>query len=108
MKHLIILSMILGIISVRANDGVYYMSGNQLIPINETQVELRKEILTIKREGGNMLIDVDYTFYNPGKAKQVLMCFEAPMPRGAADFRYNPWKITRNHPFLEEFIVEIN
>ena len=108
MKHLIILSMILGIISVRANDGVYYMSGNQLIPINETQVELRKEILTIKRVGGNMLIDVDYTFYNPGKAKQVLMGFEAPMPRGAADFRYNPWKITRNHPFLEEFIVEIN
>ena len=53
------------------------MKGNQLIPINETQVELRNEILTIRWVGRNMLIDVDYTFYNPGKTKEVLMGFEA-------------------------------
>ena len=84
------------------------MNGNQLIPVNETQVELRKEILTVKRVGRNMLIDVDYTFFNPGKAKEVLMGFEAPMPRGAAEFQYDRWKMTRNHPYLEGFVVEIN
>ena len=91
-----------------ANDGAFHMNGNQLIPVNETQVELRKEILTVKRVGRNMLIDVDYTFFNPGKAKEVLMGFEAPMPRGAAEFQYDRWKMTRNHPYLEGFVVEIN
>ena len=93
---------------LNANDGAFYMSGNHLIPVNETQVELRKEILTVKRVGSNILIDVDYTFYNPGKAKKVLMGFEAPMPRGAAEFQYDIWKITRNHPYLKNFTVEIN
>jgi len=91
-----------------ANDGAFYMNGNQLVPVNETQVELRKEILTVKRVGRNILIDVDYTFFNPGKAKEVLMGFEAPMPKGAAEFQYDRWKMTRNHPYLERFVVEIN
>ena len=91
-----------------ANDGAFYMNGNQLVPVNETQVELRKEILTVKRVGRNILIDVDYTFFNPGKAKEVLMGFEAPMPKGAAEFQYDRWKMTRNHPHLKGFVVEIN
>lgn len=91
-----------------ANDGAFYMNGNQLIPVNETQVELRKEILTVKRVGRNILIDVDYTFFNPGKAKEVLMGFEAPMPRGGAEFQYDRWEMTRNHPYLKGFVVEIN
>jgi hypothetical protein len=31
------------------------MNGNQLIPVNEAQVELRKEILIVKRVGRNIL-----------------------------------------------------
>jgi len=30
-----------------ANDGVFYMSGDHLVPVKETQIELRKEILKI-------------------------------------------------------------
>ena len=82
MKYFLIILAILTFGRVNANDGVFYMSGNQLIPVNETQVSLSKEILTIKRVGRMIHIDVDYTFYNPGKAKKVLMGFEAPMPQG--------------------------
>ena len=108
MKYILIFLLIPTFGVLYANDGAFYMNGNHLIPVNETQVELSKEILTIKREGRNILIDVDYTFYNPGKAKKVLMGFEAPMPRGAADFIYDRWIMTRNHPYLKGFIVEIN
>ena len=111
MKNIILTSLLVGCFCcslVYANDGAFYMKGNQLIPINETQVELRNEILTIRRVGRNMLIDVDYTFYNPGKAKEVLMGFEAPMPRGAAEFQYDRWEMNRNHPYLKGFVVEIN
>ena len=101
MKYILIFLLIPTFGVLYANDGAFYMNGNHLIPVNETQVELSKEILTIKREGRNILIDVDYTFYNPGKAKKVLMGFEAPMPRGAADFIYDRWIMTRNHPYLE-------
>ena len=108
MKRILTLFFISTYGMLNANDGAFYMNGNQLIPVNETQVELRKEILTIKRVGSNILIDVDYTFYNPGKSKTVLMGFEAPMPRGGADFIYDNWEMTRNHPFLKKFVVEIN
>ena len=108
MKNILIFSFLFYCSLLYANDGAFYMNGNQLIPVNETQVELRKEILTVKRVGRNILIDVDYTFFNPGKAKEVLMGFEAPMPRGAAEFQYDRWKMTRNHPHLKGFVVEIN
>ncbi len=108
MKNRLIFSFLFCCSLLYANDGAFYMNGNQLVPVNETQVELRKEILTVKRVGRNILIDVDYTFFNPGKAKEVLMGFEAPMPKGAAEFQYDRWKMTRNHPYLERFVVEIN
>ena len=108
MKNILIFSFLFYCSLLYANDGAFYMNGNQLIPVNETQVELRKEILTVKRVGRNILIDVDYTFFNPGRAKEVLMGFEAPMPRGAAEFQYDRWKMTRNHPHLKGFVVEIN
>ena len=108
MKNRLIFSFLFYCSLLFANDGAFYMNGNQLIPVNETQVELHKEILTVKRVGRNILIDVDYTFFNPGKAKEVLMGFEAPMPRGAAEFQYDRWKMTRNHPHLKGFVVEIN
>ena len=108
MKYPLLIGALLMLSSVQSNDGAFYMNGNQLIPIRETQVSLSKEILTVKRVGRTIYIDVDYTFYNPGIAKDVLMGFEAPMPLGAAQFIYSGKQITRNHPFLKNFIVEIN
>ena len=31
------------------NDGAFYMAGNQLVPINETDISVKKEILYIKK-----------------------------------------------------------
>lgn len=42
----------------RANDGVFYTSGNQLIPITETEISVKKEILSITREDNKMLVHV--------------------------------------------------
>lgn len=108
MKYFLIILAILTFGGVNANDGAFYMSGNQLIPVNETQVSLSKEILTIKRVGRMIHIDVDYTFYNPGLSKEVLVGFEAPMPRGGAAFEFNDINVTRNHPYLKNFIVVVN
>ena len=82
MKYILIFLLIPTFGVLYANDGAFYMNGNHLIPVNETQVELSKEILTIKREGRNILIDVDYTFYNPGKAKKCLWVLKRPCQEG--------------------------
>lgn len=53
-----------------ANDGVFSINGNQLVPLQETQIELKKEILTIKKVDEEFVeITVDFTFFNPGKPK---------------------------------------
>ena len=89
---------------LNANDGAFYMQGNHLIPITENQVSISKEILTITQRGGVFYIDVDYTFYNPGNEKEVLMGFEAPLPYGAAYSK----TFSREHPFLNDFTVKFN
>lgn len=39
-----------------ANDGVYYAAGNQLIPITETDIQVKKEILTLNRTQSGRLL----------------------------------------------------
>ncbi len=90
---------------VFANDGAYFMSGNQLIPIKETSVEVRKEILSLKRVGDFVEVTVDYTFFNPEKrAKTILVGFEAFSPEGDADF----YPKNGQHPYMNDFTVNLN
>ena len=35
------------VMAAHANDGVYYVSGNQLVPLVETDIAITKEVLTI-------------------------------------------------------------
>ena len=50
-----------------ANDGVYFTKGNQLVPLVETDISVRKEILTIRlMDDGFAHVDVYYEFWNPG------------------------------------------
>ncbi len=91
--------------NANANDGAFYMTGNQLIPINETQVRVVKEVLKIKRIESNLLhVTVDYTFHNPGDEKEILVGFEANSPSG--DVNGTP----RNgeHPYMKDFKVIMN
>lgn len=89
-----------------ANDGAYFMSGNQLVPIKETSVQVRKEILSLKRVQNDFLeVTVDYTFFNPEKtSKTILVGFEAFSPSGDADF----FPKNGQHPYMNDFTVNLN
>lgn len=82
------------------------MSGNQLIPIKETSVQVRKEILSLKRIYDDFLeVTVDFTFFNQEKkAKTILVGFEAFSPSGDADF----FPKNGQHPYMNDFTVNLN
>ena len=106
-KHLsILIPAALGFCSVMANDGVYFTSGNQLVPIQETDISIRKEVLTIGLQDDNFAsITVDYEFFNPGSTpKQLLMGFEAD-PSYNDDYQFHP---DGKHPHIHDFTVEMN
>lgn len=92
-------------VNVLANDGIYYTSGNFLVPLRETDISAKKEILEITLcKDSFATVTVDYTFYNNSEDKTVTMAFEAAAP-------YNAWvPINRqgNHPFIEDFTVLFN
>ncbi len=91
-----------------ANDGAYYASGNQLIPITETQISISKEVLNIVKKtdssGDYVYVTVDYTFYNPGLEKKILVGFEAPSPTGDVD----GYPKNGAHPYISKFNVKMN
>lgn len=89
-----------------ANDGTYYTSGNQLVPLMETDISVRKEVLTISiLNNGFAKVDVYYEFWNPGKqTRQLTMGFEADPPYNA-DWKFHPNGV---HPNISDFTVEMN
>lgn len=91
---------------VYANDGVYYTSGNQLVPLAETDIQVKKEILTISlQDNKKAKVDVYYEFLNPGNnAKTVMMGFEAD-PSYNDDYKFHPDGV---HPQIFDFTVEMN
>lgn len=89
---------------LHANDGAYYARGNQLIPITEREISVTKEILSLRKSGDYMLVDVYYEFLNPGKAKNVLVGFEAPPQGGAVPAP----KGFPEHDYISDFSVLIN
>ena len=88
-----------------ANDGIYYAKGNQLVPLQETDINVRKEVLTIGlMDNGYAHVDVEYEFWNPGPAKRVKMGFEADPPYNF-DYVFHPDGV---HPCISAFTVEMN
>ena len=89
-----------------ANDAAYFTSGNQLIPIAETDISIRKEILTIGlQDDGLAAITVYYEFFNPGTTdKTILMGFEAD-PSYNDDYELHA---DGKHPHILDFTVEMN
>lgn len=86
-----------------ANDGVFYASGNTLVPLQETQVQLRREILkffVIDHEFMN--VEVDFEFYNPGKARTLTVGFVTPPADGDVS------EEEQKHPFVSNFTVNVN
>ena len=88
-----------------ANDGVYFASGNFLVPIKETDISAKKEILEITLcKDSFATVTVDYTFYNHSEAKTVTMAFEANAPYNAGA----PFSREGIHPFIKDFTVLFN
>ena len=107
MKHTIaLLSAILMITTAaRANDGVYFTSGNFLVPVHETDISAAKETLTITiGHDGYASVDVYYEFMNSRNAKTVKMAFEAtPQYNDSAPLNRNGI-----HPYIKDFTVNMN
>ena len=89
-----------------ANDGLFYTSGNQLVPLNESQISVSKEVLTIRlNANGTATVDVQYDFLNPEKEERcVTVGFVADAPQ---NFTGQQLQETE-HPFIKDFTVEMN
>lgn len=99
------IAIIFSALSVSANDGVYYATGNQLVPIHETDIAVTKEVLTISLcDDGYARVDVQYEFMNNGEDKTVEMGFEAQPPYNAE------YEISTDgkHPSIKDFTVTLN
>ena len=93
-------------LALYANDASFHMSGNHLIPVMETDISVKKEILTLKKiSNDELLVTVYYEFMNPKNAKKLLVGFEAASPdrgkNGVAP--QSDW-----HPYITNFTVEMN
>ncbi|MFM7022268.1 MAG: YARHG domain-containing protein [Flavobacteriales bacterium] len=88
--------------TVFANDGAYFASGNQLIPISETKVSVKKEILTIRKVKNELIeVIVYYEFFNPEDEKTITVGFEAFSPYGDVDGH----PANGRHPYMYNFTV---
>jgi len=101
----LLLTLMLLTFNLFGNDGVYTLSGNQLIPIKESKISIKKEVLTITRiEDNNLDVKVEYTLFNPDESKEILVGFEAAEPYG--DVQSEP--VRGGHPYMQKFSVLIN
>jgi len=89
--------------SLYANDGAFYVSGNTLMPLQETQISLRKEVLKFYvRDFRWMDVTVDFEFYNPGAEKRVTVGFVTPPADGDVSDE------DQAHPQIKNFTVTVN
>lgn len=94
------------VLPLSANDGRFYASGNQFLPVAETDIRLQKEVLSITlTDSGWAEIDVAYTLYNPSKAKTICVGFEAPCPTGDVSDTYHA---DGRHPYIDGFTIKMN
>lgn len=105
-KFLLALSMFMAsIVGMQANDGVYFTSGNFLVPMQETDISVTKEILTITIGSDSFAhVDVYYEFWNKGQAKKLTMAFEATSSYNDME----PLNRKGIHPHIKDFSVCMN
>lgn len=109
MKRIIILlfALVCIINTAMANDCVFFVKGNQLIPDDtEKDISVQKEILTISlQDDGYTTVNVYYEFFNKlDTDKTVVMGFEANPPYNT-DAEFSPKGI---HPYIRSFAVKMN
>jgi len=83
----------------------FFAKGNQLIPISETDISVKKEILTLKKVDNKYIeVTVYYEFFNPKNDKNLIVGFEAFSPSGDVDGT----PLNGKHPYISDFTVELN
>lgn len=98
------LSLLFNSICLFGNDGSYTGSGNQLVPVKETDIALEKEILTIRRIDGTAIVSVYYELFNPGDEKEIIVGFEA----NSSSFPSMIHPKNGGHPYIDNFNVNVN
>ena len=104
-KLFIVIFCCLSALFTTANDGVFYASGNQLIPITETDISVKKEVLILNRVGDHLEVTVYYEFFNPVGEKELLVGFEAEGPYNSMR---DPFEVFPMHPHIHNFKVVMN
>lgn len=105
MKNITLLASILFSHFIWANDGAFFAKGNHLIPINETDISVKKEILSIKKINNERIdVSVYYEFFNSKDDKNILVGFEAFAPTGDVDGA----PLNGQHPYMRDFTVQLN
>lgn len=104
-------TMIVWSLTAMANDGSFLVAGNQIVPIDETDISIKKEVLTLTFVPNNeeleyVMVDVYYEFYNPHGKRTLTMGFEAQMP--VDEGRTPELRKNLEHPFIFDFKVEMN
>jgi hypothetical protein len=101
---LLLISFLLIVQFIKANDGAYYSYGGTIRPMKETTVQMRKEILNITRKPGNEWVQVSVYFelYNTGEAKDEIVGFVTPPCGGDLEGDLN------EHPLIEKFTANAN
>lgn len=99
MKKLFLSLLLLPFLQGKANDGVFYATGNTLVPLKETTIRLKKEILNLERKGDWMQVDIYFEFFNPGPAKQLTVGFVTPPADGDVS------EEEAKHPQVKNFMV---
>ena len=84
---------------INANDGSFYASGNTLIPLKETTIQMKKEVLSLERRGNWMQVDIYFEFFNPGPEKELTVGFVTPPAVGDIT------EAEENHPQVKDFMV---
>ena len=103
---LIFLLSVLVTFGMKANDSSFSASGGQLVPAIETDISVQKEILTLRRNGDRLRVDVYYEFFNPTSSdKELIVGFVTPAPyNGDCD----PNDLFVEQPCISGFRVEMN
>lgn len=89
---------------ITAQDVAYYGVGRQFIPLDKTNVILKKEVLKIEKSRNDIKFNIHLELYNPGEESIVMLGLVTDSPSGAAEL---PDMSGKNNS-VKDFYVNMN
>ena len=84
------------------NSGTYYSNGSTIFPVQETVIEMKSEILTLRKVDNKIIVDVRFEFFNPEQEKELLVGFVTPESTGDVP------KDKLGYPLINKFITSVD